>query len=117
MFQVVTLHALPGHVWFPGPCFSIKMVTSYHISVWATPMLKGRRPVGRLFFNMELPIPVRRRRYIETGPWKPTATRVACAVGHIRAYRQSLSRKVGPRALPVDLVAGCWAGVTNPCYI
>ena len=75
-FQVVTLHALPGHVWFPGPRFSIKMVTSHHISIWATPMLKGRRPVGRLFFNMELPIPVRRRLYIETGPWKPTATRV-----------------------------------------
>ena len=31
-------------------------------------MLKERRSVGRLFFNMGLSILVRRRIYIETGP-------------------------------------------------
>ena len=33
----------------PGPRFNIKMVSSYLTSIWATPMLKERRPVGRLF--------------------------------------------------------------------
>ena len=52
----------------PGTRFNIKMVSSYLTSIWATPMLKERRPVGRLFFNMGLPILVRRRLNIETGP-------------------------------------------------
>ena len=34
-------------------------------------MLKESRLVGRLFFNTGLPILVRRRLYIETGPWIP----------------------------------------------
>ena len=33
------------------------------------PMLKERRPEGRLCFNMALPILVRRCLYIETGRW------------------------------------------------
>ena len=32
-------------------------------------MLKERRSVGRLFFNMGLPTLVKWRLYIETGPW------------------------------------------------
>ena len=32
-------------------------------------MLKIRRPVGRLNFNMELPIPVGRNPDIDTTPW------------------------------------------------
>ena len=52
----------------PGPRFNIKMVSSYLTSVWATPMLKERWPVGHLFFGMVLPILVRQCLYIETGP-------------------------------------------------
>ena len=50
----------------PGPGCNIKMVSSYLISIWATPMLQERRPVGRFFFNTGLSIPY--RLYIETGP-------------------------------------------------
>ena len=37
----------------------------------AIPMLKIRRPNGRLIFNMEIPIPGKDGLYIETGPWYP----------------------------------------------
>ena len=61
-------HFGPQHVKdLAGPRFNIKMVSSFLTSIWTNPMLKERRPVGRLFFNMGLPIPVRRRLYIETG--------------------------------------------------
>ena len=33
------------------------------------PMLKIRRPTGRLIFNMGIPIPGKTVFYIETGPW------------------------------------------------
>ena len=36
----------------------------------AIPMLKIRRPNGRLIFNMGIPIPGKDGLYIETGPWK-----------------------------------------------
>ena len=35
----------------------------------AIPMLKIRRPTGRLIFNMGIPIPGKTVFYIETGPW------------------------------------------------
>ena len=35
----------------------------------AIPMLKIRRPNGRLIFNMGIPIPGKDGLYIETGPW------------------------------------------------
>ena len=35
----------------------------------AIPMLKIRRPNGRLIFNMRIPIPGKDGLYIETGPW------------------------------------------------
>ena len=35
----------------------------------AIPMLKIRRPTGRLIFNMGIPIPGKDGLYIETGPW------------------------------------------------
>ena len=34
-------------------------VSSYLTSMWASPMLRERRPVGRLSFNMGLHIPVK----------------------------------------------------------
>ena len=36
------------------------------------PMLKIRRPTGRLIFNMGIPIPGKTVFYIETGPWTLT---------------------------------------------
>ena len=36
----------------------------------AIPMLKIRRPTGRLIFNMGIPIPGKTVFYIETGPWQ-----------------------------------------------
>ena len=48
------------------------MAPSYLTSIWASPMLMERRPVGRLFFNMESPISERWRLYIETGPRFPS---------------------------------------------
>ena len=35
----------------------------------AIPILKIRRPIGRLIFNMGIPIPRKTVFYIETGPW------------------------------------------------
>ena len=35
----------------------------------AIPVLKIRRPTGRLIFNMGIPIPGKTVFYIETGPW------------------------------------------------
>ena len=35
----------------------------------AIPMLKIRRPNGRLIYNMGIPIPGKDGLYIETGPW------------------------------------------------
>ena len=37
----------------------------------AIPMLKIRRPTGRLIFNMGIPIPGKTVFLIETGPWFP----------------------------------------------
>ena len=39
------------------------------------PMLKIRRPSGRLIFNMGIPIPGKTVFYIETGPWRHTGGR------------------------------------------
>ena len=41
----------------------------------AIPMLKIRRPTGRLIFNMGIPIPGKTVFYIETGPWVLPATK------------------------------------------
>ena len=38
------------------------------------PMLKIRRPTGRLIFNMGIPIPGKTVFYIETGPWTQQTT-------------------------------------------
>ena len=50
-----------------GPRFNINVASCYLANIWA--LLMERRPVGRLFCNMGLPIPARWRLYIETGPW------------------------------------------------
>ena len=52
---------------YNGP-FQYKDAVLSSLTGMANIMLKERRPAGRLFFNMELPIQVRRRLYIETGP-------------------------------------------------
>ena len=54
---------------YTGTHFNIKML-SYFIGM-DNSMLKERRPVGRLSFNMVLPILVRWRLYTETGPRLP----------------------------------------------
>ena len=54
----------------PEPCFNIDILVSY-LTGMGNSMLKERRPAGHLFFDMELPIPLRRRLYIETGCWGP----------------------------------------------
>ena len=52
----------------PRAPFQNKYTVSAYLTGIGISMLKERWPVGRLFFNMGLPIPVRRRLYIETGP-------------------------------------------------
>ena len=51
----------------------------------AIPMLKIRRPNGRLIFNMGIPIPGKDGLYIETGPcWRKLYTRIHVSFGQKR---------------------------------
>ena len=48
-----------------GPRLNIKTI----FPRYGIPILKIRRSQDRLIFNMGIPLPVRRHRYIETPPW------------------------------------------------
>ena len=54
-----------GTNWFLG-AVSIRKTVLLGMVI---PMLKIRRPTGRLIFNMGIPIPGKTVFYIETGPW------------------------------------------------
>ena len=73
----------------------------------AIPMLKIRRPNGRLIFNMGIPIPGKDGLYIETGPWYHE---FRCADGYVSlpkalcdGFMQHISKETHPIALGLPL--------------
>ena len=67
-FHVMTSSWCTADKWctrYPGPGLNIKTV----LSTYGISMLKIRRPLGRLIFNMGIAIPGKTVFLIETAPW------------------------------------------------
>ena len=60
--------SITGHAWSLDNLGAVSIRKTV-LPGMAIPMLKIRRPNGRLIFNMGIPIPGKDGLYIETGPW------------------------------------------------
>ena len=72
----------------------------------AIPMLKIRRPTGRLIFNMGIPIPGKDGLYIETGSWGLT-----CPCKHAAVLQNRTRSGNRPNAGPVLAHCGTLTGI------
>ena len=66
--------AIAGAVYMREPNLGAVSIRKTVLPGMAIPMLKIRRPNGRLIFNMGIPIPGKTVFYIETGPWSSYAS-------------------------------------------